>query len=97
MSSTPVWKLLARRAWTGHLGPVQHICKLGPDIERHAFADTEGPAEIEVLDWPTLLAVVVVVRSGGSPLAGKWIAPREWIQNEILVRVDAVAIQILGE
>ena len=80
-----------------HVGAVEHVLEIYPEIQRDSFLEPEVPPETHALPVSALLPVVVVIRGPGAELSGKRIGPSVRIQDEILVRVDAVAIGVFRE
>jgi len=68
-----------------------------PIVALTANAYEEDAAHAQLLGRHTCLPIVAVKRRRDPPLPLRHIRPRLRIQNEILIRVDAVAIQVLQE
>src|SRR5215475_9326434 len=76
---------------------VENVAELGADVEACPFPDAEGAADPDVFLRYSRIAVVAVVRSAGSKLAGSRICPCIRIQNEFFVRIEAMAVEIFQE
>src|SRR5215831_5368415 len=79
----------------GEIGPVENVKELGADLERHLLANGEAAAEAQLFERPPRVAEVAVIGRSRAPSTRGGILPRIGVQHEILVGIDAVAVQVL--
>src|SRR5215831_2660151 len=77
-------------------GAAENVEELSADFQRHSFANAEQSAQTHALRRAPCIAVVAVVRRRGSELTGRGVGPRGWIQNEILIGINAMTIWVLN-
>ena len=77
--------------------PIEYVKELSTKLKRHAFPDREDPAQADLFIGVARVTVVTVVCGGDAPIAGGNVLPRGGIQREVLVRIEAVAVQIFQE
>src|SRR5438552_16899963 len=97
-NTSPIPRLRLRRSRKTRLrkiSPIEDIEELRPNLQRPLLPDPEHAAQAHLLHRTPLIAEVAVIRRGRSPSPGSRIRPCVPVQNEILVRIDAVAIQVL--
>src|SRR5207253_9304689 len=76
---------------------IEHIEELDAKLERHLLPDLEHAAEAELLSRMTLIAVIVVIAGRRAESSGGGARPGVLVQDELLVRIDAMAVQVLEE
>src|SRR5947207_7610025 len=80
-----------------HIRAIEGVEEFKPKLQRHLLPYFEQTAEAELFQRMTLIPVVVVVSGCRPESSGRRIQPGRRVQYEILVRIDAVAVQILEE
>ena len=80
-----------------HPGPVENVNEVRADIQGRSFPEAETPAKTKILNRPALEPVIVVVSRGCSPLARGGLSPCGGIQQERVVRIKAMAVEVLCE
>src|SRR6266478_5703382 len=97
-NTSPIPRLRLRRSRKTRIrqiSPIEDIEELRPNLQRPLLPDPEHAAQAHLLHRTPLIAEVAVIRRGRSPIPGSRICPCVPVQNEILVRIYAVAIQVL--
>jgi hypothetical protein len=80
-----------------HSCAVEDVDEVRPDVQCRSLSDAEAPAKTEILRGTALEPVIIVVGCRCSPLARGGLSPGRRIQYERVVRIEAVAVEILGE
>ena len=73
---------------------VQSVEEHGLQIDSEPFVEGEGTAERDLFAGAAEATVVVVISSRGSPLPGCRFGPRGLIEDQLLVGIEAVAVDI---
>ena len=80
-----------------HVGPVEHIKELAANHEGNLLPNPECSRETEFFVIAALGAIVVVVSGRGAKSSVCGVGPRRRVQHELLVGIEAMAIEILRE
>src|SRR5437867_3278579 len=77
--------------------PVEDVEEFRTDLKRLPFPDAEHPAEAHLLGGSAFIPEVAIERRGRTPGSRRRVYPCGRIQDKVLVRIDAVAVQVLQE
>src|SRR5205085_5824327 len=75
----------------------EYVKELCTELQAHALMNAEALSEAELFIRTALVSIVAIVSSGCAPLSWTGIGPRGRVKHKVLVRINAVAIQILEE
>lgn len=84
-------------AGVGRFGAIENIREFGPNVQAVFLLDPEHAAKTHVFHGTALIPVVTVICRRRAELAWSRLGPRCRIQDERLIRIEAVAIQVLSE
>src|SRR5581483_8888432 len=85
------------RCRIAHFRAVEDIGELGSNLKARSLFDPEDPSDAEVLHRPALITEVAIVGRRRAPLSRRRVRPCRRIEREVLVRIEAVAIEVLRE